>query len=54
MPRLKQVEIMLGSNSPELLNPHVYRYLNAIFYSHQCQLRIQTVQGEGLRPSGIS
>ena len=27
MSRLKQIEIMLGSNSPKLLNPHMYHYL---------------------------
>ena len=50
----KQVEIVLGSDSPNLLNPHVYRYLMSLFYLRQHQLRIPTVQGEGLRPSGIS
>ena len=47
MSRLKQVEIMLGSDSPKLLNPHVYRYLVLLFNSRQHQLRIPTVQGKG-------
>ena len=54
MSRLKQVEIMLRSNSPKLLNPRMYRYLMLFFYSRQHQLRIPTAQGEGLRSSGIS
>ena len=54
MSRLKEAEIMLGSDAPKLLNPHVNRYLILLFNSLQHQLRIMTVCGAGPRPSGIS
>ena len=48
MSRLKQVEIVSGSSSPKLLNPHAQRYLMLRFYSRHHQLRIPTVWGEGV------
>ena len=49
---LKQAEIMLWSDSPKLLNPHLYSYLILLYYSHwrQFKLRIPTVQEEGPHP----
>ena len=50
MPRLKQAEMMLGSNSRKLLNPYVYRYL-MLFFTHastSCEFRLCRGKGCGL------